>query len=220
MKKEKAVVLLSSGLDSSFNLYQALRHDDVVLALTFDYGQRAAPKELDRAAKLCKKLNVPHQIISLPWFSNFQSSSLINRSANIPSGNEIQIDDLKASEKSAKSVWVPNRNGIFLNVAAGFAEAAGAKYVIPGFNIEEAQTFPDNSAAYMKALDHSFSFSTANHIEVKCYSHNMNKTEIVREARKLGMDFNDLWPCYHDQTEWCGQCESCQRFQRALNMGI
>ncbi len=216
MRKEKTVVLLSSGLDSSYNLYQSVRNDEVVFALTFDYGQRAAPKELDRAAKLCQKLNIPHQVISLPWFSQFQSSSLINRNFEIPGGNDVQIDDLKVSEKSAKSVWVPNRNGIFLNIAAGFAEAVGAKFVVPGFNIEEAQTFPDNSAAYMKALDHSFSFSTGNHVEVKCYSHNLNKTEIVREARQLGINFADLWPCYHAEESWCGQCESCQRFQRAL----
>ncbi|MFN8944686.1 MAG: 7-cyano-7-deazaguanine synthase QueC, partial [Pseudobdellovibrionaceae bacterium] len=191
--------------------------DEIVLALTFDYGQRAASKEIERAQALCEKLNIDHQVISLPWFSQFQSSSLLNKNMKVPIGAQIQMDDIQASKDSAKSVWVPNRNGIFLNIAAGFAEALGAQYVIPGFNIEEAQTFPDNSEAFMKALDHSFSFSTANHIQVKCYSHTMNKTGIVSEGKKLGMDFTQLWPCYHNNDHWCGECESCQRFKRALD---
>lgn len=215
-KKDRVVVLLSSGLDSTYNLYKSAQVDEISLALTFDYGQRAASQEIARSALLCQKLKIPHQVISLPWFSQFQSSSLINKNVDIPTGSQIQMDDMRISEKSAQSVWVPNRNGIFLNIAAGFAEALGAQFVIPGFNLEEAQTFPDNSQAFMTSLDHAFSFSTANHVQVKCYSHGLDKTQIVRESMQLGIVFEDLWPCYHNQDHWCGQCESCQRFLRAM----
>ena len=51
-------------------------------------------------------------------------------------------------------------NGIFLNIAAGFAEALSAQAVLPGFNKEEAATFPDNSVDFLESLNHSFSFST------------------------------------------------------------
>lgn len=137
-------------------------------------------------------------------------------STQVPTAQAVQIEDLTVSQKTAQAVWVPNRNGIFLNIAAGFAEGLGAQTVIPGFNAEEAATFPDNSAAFLKALEDSFSLSTANHVRVHCYSVEMTKTDIVREGRQLNLPFRDLWPCYFAGENWCGECESCQRFQRAL----
>lgn len=211
---DKAVVLLSSGLDSSFNLLKASAQFEVALALTFDYGQRAAKKECDCASKLAAHYKVPHKIISLPWFKDFTKTTLVG-GGKIPSGSEVQIDDLKRSQETAKSVWVPNRNGIFLNIAAGFAEGLGAKYIIPGFNLEEAQTFPDNSGAFLKALDDSFSYSTANRVTTHCYSTHLNKTQIVKDAMQADLPFRLLWPCYLDGEEWCGTCESCKRFYRA-----
>lgn len=212
----KAVVLLSSGLDSTVNLYAAKRELDVVQVLTYDYGQRAASKEISQSQMLCKKLNLQHQVIELSWFRELTTSSLIDRSQKVPQGTEVKIDDLLRSHETAKSVWVPNRNGVFLNIAASFAEAMGAQFVIPGFNIEEAATFADNSQEYMAALDHSFSFSTANKIKVKCFTADKNKTEIVKMGRVLGVDFDLIWPCYFGGEKICGECESCLRFKRAL----
>ncbi len=212
---DKAVVLLSSGLDSSYNLLKATGQFEVALALTFDYGQRAALRECERAAALAAHYKVPHKTISLPWFKDFTKTTLVG-GGRIPTGADIQIDDLKQSLETAKSVWVPNRNGIFLNIAAGFAEGLGAKYIVPGFNLEEAQTFPDNSAAFLKSLDSSFSFSTQNGVRTHCYSAHLNKTQIVKEAVAADLPFDLLWPCYLDGEKWCGSCESCQRFNRAL----
>ena len=210
-----AVVLLSGGLDSSFNLYRALIQNRVVLALTFNYGQRAALSEIGAAAKLTREAGVPHKVIDVPWFRDFTSTSLVS-GAPIPSGSAIAIDDHEKSEASAKSVWVPNRNGILLNIAAGFAEGLGASLVIPGFNLEEAATFPDNSAPFLATLDACWKFSTATGVQTHCYSTQLTKTQIVAQAKALELPFADLWPCYLDGERWCGQCESCQRYARAL----
>ena len=210
------MVLLSSGLDSSVNLYEAHRAGKVVMALTFNYGQKAAKKEIEKSKALCAKLEIPHEVIDLSFFKSFQGSSLINKSLSIPGQNEVQIDDLKASQKTAKSVWVPNRNGIFLNIAAGFAENLKADFIIPGFNLEEATTFPDNSEDFLKSLDNSFSYSTSNKVKTKCFTTKLNKTEIVKRAVELKVPLHDLWPCYHDEETWCGVCESCQRAKRAF----
>lgn len=217
---KKAVVLLSAGMDSSVNLFQAVTECDVVLTLTFDYGQKAAIKEIESAQKLAKYLKLAHKVIDLKWFKDFNRSSLLT-SEQVPIGARVSIDDLQVSKESAKSVWVPNRNGIFLNIAAGFSESLSADYVIPGFNAEEAATFPDNSEAYMKALDHSFSFSTSNQIQVKCYTSHLQKNAIVELGEKLNVPWHLVWPCYFAKERWCGQCESCQRAKRAfLNGGV
>jgi 7-cyano-7-deazaguanine synthase len=212
----KSVVLLSSGLDSGVNLYEAHNEGQVVMALTFHYGQKAAVKEIEKSKVLCEKLQVPHEVIDLSFFKSFLGSSLINQNLSIPNQNEVHIDDLTTSQKTAKSVWVPNRNGIFLNIAAGFAENLKADFVVPGFNLEEATTFADNSDSFLKALDHSFSFSTNNAVKTKCFTTHLNKTQIVKRALELKVPIDDLWPCYHAHDSWCGQCESCQRAKRAF----
>ncbi|MGE4133884.1 MAG: 7-cyano-7-deazaguanine synthase QueC [Bdellovibrionales bacterium] len=212
----RCVVLLSAGLDSSFNLMMAAEKFKVVAALTFDYGQRAAQREIACASRLAEKYQAPHHVIDVTWFRDFTKTALVDRKSTVPTGSEIGIDDMSKSSQSASAVWVPNRNGIFLNIAAGFAEGLGARYVIPGFNLEEAQTFPDNSGAYLKALDDSFAFSTQNRVVTHCESTHLTKTQIVREALQRKFPFKLLWPCYMDGDTWCGKCESCLRFERAL----
>jgi 7-cyano-7-deazaguanine synthase len=218
MSRLRAVVLLSGGLDSAFNLWRAPRDYDVALALTINYGQRAAHSEIRAAQRLCARQNVPHQVISLPWFADFTKTSLVNTAAEIPTGRAVAIDEFETSQETAKAVWVPNRNGIFLNIAAAYAEGAGADVVLAGFNAEEATTFPDNSNAFVEACTQSLRFSTANHVRVQSYCIHLTKTQIVREAMRLGLPLQLLWPCYFDGDEWCGKCESCQRFSRAVRM--
>jgi len=212
---KSAIVILSGGLDSSANLALANDELDVKMAITFDYGQRAATKEIAAASALCRHYTIKHKVISIPWVSEFGKSALIDPSQNVPT-SEVKIDDPSASVKTASKVWVPNRNGIFLNIAAGFAEALECSFVIPGFNLEEAATFPDNSQGFIDALIHSFSFSTANHVQVKCYTIGMMKTEILKIAMTKKLPIDLLWPCYLDGQNWCGECESCQRSKRAF----
>lgn len=212
-------MLLSSGMDSTVNLYAAQKEMQVALALTFDYGQRAGPQEIASSRKICSTLKIPHQVLPLPFIQGFGKSSLTDHSKKIPTGNDVSIDDLNQSQKTASSVWVPNRNGIFLNVGAGFAESLDADYVIPGFNKEEATTFPDNSEAFLEQMTKSLSFSTSNHVKVKCFTTNKTKPEIVQMGQELGVDWKLMWPCYFAETKWCGQCESCQRSKRALKAG-
>lgn len=213
---KKAVVLLSGGLDSTVNLLSARQENEIALALTFDYGQRAVVKEKAVASLVTRHFKIPHQVLELPFFSQWGQSSLVDHKKSIPQGASVSIDNLKISQETAKSVWVPNRNGIFLNIAAGFAEALGAQFIIPGFNKEEAATFPDNSEDFLQAATKSLQFSTANQVQVKCLTTNLSKTEIVALGKKLGMDWKWIWPCYFSGSSWCGQCESCQRSKRAL----
>lgn len=212
----KSIVLLSSGLDSSVNLYEAHAAGEVLLALTFNYGQRAANKEIEHSIMLCKDLKVSHQTVDLPFFSKWRGSSLIDHDLKVPTGREVRIDNLGQSQITAQSVWVPNRNGIFLNIAAGFAEALMADVVVPGFNIEEAATFPDNSEEYLEQLNNSLKFSTNGRIRAHCFTTRLNKKEIVKRGLELKVPFHLVWPCYFSNDSWCGICESCLRAKRAF----
>lgn len=214
--RKRSIVLLSAGLDSAVNLFEAHLDTEVILALTFDYGQRAAVREVQKASSLCGLLSLKHHVVNLPWFIDFTTTSLINRNVSVPESGEVDINSLGQSKATAEKVWIPNRNGIFLNIAAGYAEGLGANYIVPGFNAEEASTFPDNSEDFIEVLNQSLRLSTASRVEVRCYTTRLTKPMIVRRGRELGVPFEDIWPCYHDGEEWCGKCESCLRFLRAL----
>jgi 7-cyano-7-deazaguanine synthase len=211
-----AIVLLSSGLDSTVNLCCAMKEYKIPLALTFDYGQRAAAREISQSQKICASFGIEHQVIALPWLKDITHTSLVNREQSVPQGAAVEIDSLERSEETAKAVWVPNRNGVFLNIAASFAESYEADFVIPGFNAEEAVTFADNSTAFLQALDHSFSYSTRSKVQTKCFTQNLDKTQIVTLGKSVGAPFDLMWPCYFSGETLCGECESCQRFSRAL----
>ncbi len=218
-QRKDSVVLLSAGLDSTVNFYAALNETDVALALTFNYGQKAALKEIECAKKLCEEKKVKHEVVDLLWMKNLGHSSLTHDDVSVPLGKQVVIDNDQVSEATAKSVWVPNRNSVFLSIAAAFAEGLSAQVIVPGFNREEAATFPDNSLDYIRAMRKTFVFSTANKVDIQCYTIAMSKFEIVELGKKLLVPFEKMWPCYQAKERWCGECESCKRSKRALMAG-
>lgn len=211
----KSIVLLSGGLDSAVSLAHAMKETLVSLCLTFDYGQRAAKKEKAAAAALASHFKVRHMVIQLPFLKEFTSSSLVAIDREIPEPDISNLEDYESCSNAAKSVWVPNRNGVFINIAAALAEALQCDLVITGFNREEAVTFPDNSPEFVAAANNALSYSTLNKVKVVSYTQRLNKPEIVRLGMKLGVPFQLIWSCYKGEEKMCGCCESCLRFIRA-----
>lgn len=214
----RSVTLMSSGLDSVAALAIAKKTSDVVLALTFDYGQRSIRREIDNSQAICEHYGIEHRIIRLDWLKDITNTSLVNRNTDVP---ELSFEDINGSnesitDNSAKSVWVPNRNGVFLNIAASFAESYDCDNVIAGFNGEEAKTFPDNSKEFVDASDKCFSYSTANGVKVLAPLINMDKQSIVHEAIEAEAPLEWSWSCYRGEDKPCGVCESCVRRSRAF----
>lgn len=219
--RRKSVILLSGGLDSSANLAFTEYFDEPSLAVTVDYGQRAAKPEIEAAKKLCDYYGIRHQILDLKWLGGLGGSALTSTGIEVPKIEANQLDNLKVASETAKKVWVPNRNGVLINAAAAIAESIGAAQVVVGFNKEEAATFPDNSSQFLGVATLSLRYSTATGVKVGCYTDMMDKTEIVQALRNLPkkFPFEYVWSCYHDGTKtggkMCGECESCRRFLRA-----
>ncbi len=217
--EKRGIILLSGGLDSSVAMALALKDGmHFCRAITYDYGQRSAQKEILTAKALCKHYGVSHSVVPLPWFRELWSGgALLTDSEAIPHPTLSELSDLSASLQSAKRVWVPNRNGVFIEIAAGIAESRAAEWVVVGFNREEAATFPDNSEKYLEALTEALKFSTSNQVRVAAPTARMNKSDIVQNAKALGFPFHHLWSCYEGFEAMCGKCESCMRLIRALD---
>ena len=212
----KSIVLISAGLDSTVNLQRALDDGGVAAALTFDYGQRAARRESECSAAMCARLRIRHETIRLPWLARITPTALVGRTKPLPRLSPGELDDPVAAGRSALRVWVPNRNGVFLAIAAAFAESLGAGRVVAGFNAEEAATFPDNSEAFARATTRSLRLSTRNAVRVKSYTLRLRKPRIVALGLKIAAPMDLVWPCYEGGRTLCGRCESCLRFLRAI----
>ena len=214
--KPTALALLSSGLDSSAATVLALKDYNVVSALTFDYGQRAAKQEILHAQKFCKSYNIEHNTLDVGFIFKDSNSALNHSESKLPQFNSEELNNSAMTKKSAAAVWVPNRNGLFINLAATLAESKNIDHIILGFNIEEATTFADNSEDFIKAINLALEYSTQNKIKVISPTSPLNKIEIVKKLVENGFDFSLLWSCYDSHTTHCGHCESCARLKRAL----
>lgn len=210
-----AVSLLSGGLDSIVATWLAAREVPVALALTCDYGQRAAAREIEAAGRVAAALGVPHQVVPLPWLPAVAGDALTRHDRALPHPEAADLDSAVA-EETAAAVWVPNRNGLLLNIAAVYADALGCEAVVVGFNAEEGATFPDNTPAYATAAEAAFSYSTRGGCRVLSPTLALTKVQIVQAGQAAGAPLQYAWSCYEGGPVACGRCESCRRSQRAF----
>lgn len=211
-----AVILLSGGLDSAVNLAMAARRGCAAFALTMRYGQRAEEAEAAAAKALAAHYGARWQSVDLRWLGEVNPTALTRAAEALPLPTTAELDSPEASASSMRAVWVANRNGLFLNVAAAYAEALGEAEVITGYNREEAATFPDNSAAFLDAMNGALRFSTLTGVRASSYTIDWDKPRILEEALALELPLDKVWSCYEAGPERCWRCESCKRSERAL----
>lgn len=200
----RGIILLSGGLDSLVSL--GLGGYSVELALTFNYGQKSAKYEIDASKKICDFYNIKHKVIELDWLKNITHTAIVA---------DVDLPD-KIDENSAKNVWVPNRNGLFLNIAGSFADGEDYDYILIGANKEEAGTFSDNTQIFVDRVNAEFEYSTNKRPKVVAPLINYDKNDIVKLALKNNIPLNLVKSCYAGGEKHCGKCESCIRLKNAL----
>ena len=205
---KKSVILLSGGLDSVVALGAYKDKYGIDLALTFDYGQKALKSEIYASRRIAEYYNVKHKLIELPWLKEITHTSLVSK-------NEIPSKNLNSKE-SAAAVWVPNRNGLFLNIAACFADSYGYNYIIYGANKDEGKTFPDNTEEFRGKISSVLKKSTLVKPKVITPLINYTKNDIVRIAVEKSVPLEYVRSCYSNSQKHCGKCESCRHLKKAL----
>jgi 7-cyano-7-deazaguanine synthase len=208
------LALLSGGLDSTVAaaLYAA-RCGPLALGLFVEYGQRAAGREREAAQAVADALGVPLMATTLPLLAEITTTALVDREAVLPEPEADRLD--RDALASADAVWVPNRNGVLVNLAAAVAEARGVPVVVVGFNAEEAASFPDNTEPFVEALNASLAASTRGRVRVESPTIRLTKAGLLAEGRAVGAPVELTWSCYEGGERPCGRCESCLRRQRA-----
>lgn len=206
MEDEKAVVLLSGGIDSSTTLAMAKAEGHKVYALSFDYGQRHS-LEIEAAKQVAAHVGVERHLLVRADLRAIGGSALTSE-AEVPKGG---------TEGVIPTTYVPARNTIFLSFALGWAEVLGAPGIFIGANVLDYSGYPDCRPEYLEAFEKMANLATKASVEGKLRFRiqapliRMTKGEIIRKGLELGLDYSLTWSCY-DPTpagKPCGECDSC-----------
>jgi 7-cyano-7-deazaguanine synthase len=157
---------------------------------------------------------VSHHVIELPWYENFEGALTDNN--ELPQLTKETLEDYSAVCETAKAVWVPARNAVFLSIATAFCENYHYETVVVGFNKEEAETFSDNSADFVTSFNRVLQYAALNQVEVVAPLIEYNKTEIAALGLRIGAPLEWSWSCYAAEDVPCRVCESCLRRRRAF----
>lgn len=210
--KKKALVIASSGLDSTVCISWAKEQGYDVSLLHFNYHCRAEDKEREAIKNIAEYFNAELTTIPTDIFKNaIKNSRLTDENATISDGSagaELAIE------------WVPARNLIFMSIAAGFAEAYGFDYIILGGNLEEAGAYADNEAIFQRKFGELLpnALNLQKKVEVLTPVGNLMKREIVALGLKLNSPLDLTWSCYEAGELHCGVCGPCSMRKTAFRM--
>ena len=212
---EKAIVLLSGGLDSTVVLALALAQGKTCHALSFDYGQRHLV-ELEAAKKITAMYQIPHKIIKIDP-SAFGKSSLTARHTSDPVDLKIPENrNLKEiEEQGIPNTYVPARNTLFLAYALGQCEIEEAQEIHFGPNKMDFSGYADCRPAFLQAFQSLINFATKQSVEGSAPRLitpliELNKAEIIRKGFALNAPLHLTISCYNPQgSEACLRCDAC-----------
>lgn len=203
---EKAVVLLSGGLDSATCLAVARDRNLECYALSFDYGQRHRC-ELEAARRVAAHLGaIDHRIFDLN-LRQWGGSALTDEGLSVPDAEE---------SKGIPITYVPARNLVFLSLAGAWAEAIGAREIFIGVNSVDYSGYPDCRAEFITAFTAAINAGTRAADEdwkwrISTPLQTLGKAEIIKLGTSLGVDYSLTVSCYNPDASGraCGRCASC-----------
>jgi 7-cyano-7-deazaguanine synthase len=203
---DKAVVLVSGGLDSTTVLALALQQGYRCYTLSFDYGQRHR-SELEAAKRVSELMKVEeHKIVRLDM-GTIGGSALTDTTIDVPEQETAGIP----------VTYVPARNTVFLSIALGWAEVLEADTIFLGVNAVDYSGYPDCRPEYISSFETMANLATRAGVEGKKLSIqapliDMTKGEIVSAGASLGVDYSQTVSCYQASIEGlaCGKCDSCR----------
>ena len=209
---DRAVVLLSGGLDSATALAIAKDAGYDCYALSLSYGQRHAA-ELAAAKRVASAMGVSRHLVLPMALDQIGGSALTDSSIHVP-------------EKESPGIpvtYVPARNTIFLALALGWAEVLEADDLFIGVNALDYSGYPDCRPEFIEAFEHLANLATKRAVEgqrvqVHAPLIRLTKAEIIRRGIDLGVDYGHTVSCYQADEEGraCGLCDSCRLRRRGF----
>ena len=215
LKIDKAVVLLSGGLDSSTLLHyvKKILGVDEVYALSMVYGQKHV-REIEMAKWQADVVGVvEHRCVDISFMGDMLmgSSSLIDPDIAVDDLADMDEDDL-----DQPTTYVPNRNMILLSLAAAWAEALGVNVVFYGAQAQDQYGYWDCTVDFVAKINDVLSLNRKNRIKIRAPFVDKSKAELVKIGLTLGVDYDHTWSCYRGGDKPCGVCPTCVERARAF----
>lgn len=202
----KAVVLLSGGLDSTTCLAYALAEGYHCHALTFNYGQRHHA-ELAAAQRIAQHYGVKTHEFPLN-LDQFKGSALTDESLDVP--------DYDPEATTIPITYVPARNTIFLSIALALAEVVEAKNIFIGVSAIDYSGYPDCRPEYIQSFEQMANLATksgvtSGNLSIHTPLIHLTKAQTIQLGLKLGVEYRHTVSCYRADAKGaaCGRCDSC-----------
>ena len=206
IKSNKALVLLSGGLDSSVVLSVCQEKGYDIYAISFDYGQRHKV-ELEYAKFQATFFNcISHDVFKM----EFYGGSALTDDIKVPKNR-----DSHSMSKDIPVTYVPSRNIVFLSFASGYAECHDIDNIFIGVNAIDYSGYPDCRKNFIENFEKLINRSTKKGLEGSKFKINtplinLSKKDIITLGHKNGVDFSMTSSCYSPKLKKnCGVCDSC-----------
>lgn len=212
MTRERAVVLLSGGMDSCVTAAIAARDFDLAL-LHVNYRQRTEARELRAFGEIADFYRVPEArrlVVDVDHLRRIGGSALTDPAIEVPAAD--------LNRRVIPVSYVPFRNANMLCVAVSWAEVIGAGRIFIGAVEEDSSGYPDCRRAFYEVFNRLIEVGTRpeTRIEVVTPLIAMKKSEIVARGIQLGAPLHLSWSCYVSEDKACGNCDSCALRLRAF----
>jgi 7-cyano-7-deazaguanine synthase len=212
MKKEKAVVLISGGMDSALVAALALESNYEIAALHLNYGQRTEKREQKAFLDICKHYGINEKlIVDVSYLVQIGGSSLTDK--------KIKVSKANLDSKEIPSSYVPFRNGNILSIAASWAEVIGANSIFIGAMQLDSSGYPDCRKDFFDAYEKAINLGTKPETQIRIIAPiiDLSKKDIVTLGIEHKVPFHLTWSCYTQEDVPCGTCDSCALRQRGFD---
>jgi 7-cyano-7-deazaguanine synthase len=209
VSKQRAVVLLSGGMDSCVCATMAA-HDDDAAAVHVSYGQRTEERERKAFMGICDRLGIRERLL-------VRNDALRAIGGSALTDHAIPVPESHVMGQDVPVTYVPFRNAHFLAVAVSWAEVLGAEKIYIGAVEQDSSGYPDCRPAYYRAFNEVVKKGTKDgRIEICTPLISMRKSQIVMRGLELGAPLDLTWSCYSREDKACGVCDSCVLRLRAF----
>ena len=204
-ERDKALVLLSGGQDSTTCLYWAIDRfgREQVSSVSFDYGQKHRI-ELESARSVAEAAGVDNVLLPVDTFTALGGDALTE--AGIP------VDADAANRTDLPATFVAGRNLIFLTYAAALAYRRGILNIVAGVAQTDYSGYPDCREETIQALQRAIQLGMEYEIVIHTPLMHRSKKETVELAIELGAleAMAMTHTCYNGARPPCGRCAACE----------
>jgi 7-cyano-7-deazaguanine synthase len=201
---DKAVILVSGGMDSATAVYEAIDRGYDPLFLHTSYGQRTEAKEFQCARKLADTVGAEE-------FLHVETAHLTQIGASSLTDDDIEVEDADLSSDKIPSSYVPFRNANLLSMATSYAEAQTASALFIGAHSEDFSGYPDCRPQFFEAFQQVIDVGTRPETEISIEAPfvEYSKTDIAERGVELDVPYEITWSCYREEAPACGTCDAC-----------